>query len=892
MSTSVRVVGTTPVKVAIPMTAVFVGDSGLQFEVTTESVPGDGLQEGFPVRPTQDAVQVATSMAIRANEQGLPWTEGVEIPAHVPGSGTLEMTAGVGHYPAVLDAASLVYKDDDIKTDRDADTWISRMVLEAMVDAYGGFDDVVEGSTPERIMELSDQTHTALRALTDNELGMRWSDHWYPRQNPDVGLNTFALYSDLRAGMETDSDLIKQYPYTGLHDGTTNTEKPTWEPEPKDDKYDAYIADGYPMAVPMPMPMPMPTVRPRTPAPMLQGRRLMQMTPGNDFPVPPMLAQYDEPIIMDGYWGGGAGDWDMYVPVPIDVDFYDYEIPEPIWEVPEPVPEPKGRLTPVDSTLRETWAKALSRGMSINYYNSIRCLNCEFRNWDSLASTLLVLGLDWVAQPVEYEYAKGDPGAVLNKDLLLQHFNDLSYIGQANLALAYLLRSHEVSNSDEWVEIVDEVVQRMLSGMRLQGRTAYLTMAPGNPSAAPMDHQAMALSVLSLYDSGHPFTEKLAAYVAEGSKAIGGRYYWNSKSKALSTIALLDYDSLRGSQDPNLDFTAKAAKSVLMQTTFESPSDPVEHTVVPFVDIPMVRSQNGVSPANVEFIAKGVGEASVAMVLDFVPLTMSPDPTYRGIYVERLVQKLDNESGDGVGVHTQVATSGEFYKITIQITTPDDLVGVFLEDLLAGGFEALDPNLDNAPAVSGSNSNINFRSSCWFCWRNTFGAQETEKDRITWYANRLDAGTHSVSYTVVANTPGAFLHPPARAYVSSQPELMGLSGGNYMVVTSEQVAKSPEEEVKLLTEYGIPVSTVEYPKECLVACDDMSSCNVRTGQCQRVDEIRVAAPESYKSKMAKVVIDDFTSGLQDVVTKGKGKGKGKSGKGRKGGKNKTDADSN
>merc|ERR1719510_2134522 len=57
-------------------------------------------------------------------------------------------------------------------------------------------------------------------------------------------------------------------------------------------------------------------------------------------------------------------------------------------------------------------------------------------------------------------------------------------------------------------------------------------------------------------------------------------------------------------------------------------------------------------------------------------------------------------------------------------------------------------------------------------------------DRVRWYARRLSAGTHEVSYIALANIPGLYNHPPASTWVSQQPEVMGMSAGQISVVQS------------------------------------------------------------------------------------------------------------
>ena len=63
----------------------------------------DALRLTVPVLGLQDAVTVATSFAIQVSEgEATEATEGLDLPAALPGTGGLELLAGVGRLPAVL----------------------------------------------------------------------------------------------------------------------------------------------------------------------------------------------------------------------------------------------------------------------------------------------------------------------------------------------------------------------------------------------------------------------------------------------------------------------------------------------------------------------------------------------------------------------------------------------------------------------------------------------------------------------------------------------------------------------------------------------------------------------------------------------------------------------
>ena len=77
------------------------------------------------------------------------------------------MAAGVGHYPAILDAAELIFADKDAKTTRNADLWISRGLIHAVVNAYEATESKL-GSVPGMLDDMSAVTKTAMNTLTDD----------------------------------------------------------------------------------------------------------------------------------------------------------------------------------------------------------------------------------------------------------------------------------------------------------------------------------------------------------------------------------------------------------------------------------------------------------------------------------------------------------------------------------------------------------------------------------------------------------------------------------------------------------------------------------------------------------------------------------------------------
>jgi len=493
----------------------------------------------------------------------------------------------------------------------------------------------------------------------------------------------------------------------------------------------------------------------------------------------------------------------------------------------------------------QEWAVALERAVVTEYYDAIRYQQ-NFTDWDLLAQALTVLGLDWTGPKLNYSPLSGplvpadaNPASVLSLQSLQNHQDQLSYGGQVQLALAYVLRG-QGSNP-----LVSRIVNQTLAHILVQGRTAYLKEGQGSNNAAPTEAQATALELLALTNTDHPFVEKLANYLAQGNAGNAGSLYaFSSKANALSCLAFAVYDQAKHNMNANATLKVSSGSKSILEASFQGAnSHPVTARINPDTLPQQQNSTAGgavVVPQGLQFVAQGQGEVSVAALIDFVPAQISPDPIYRGIYVERTIQKA--QGGQGTGPSLQLVTAGEFVVGTVQITTPDDLTGVLIQDLLPGGLEAVDPSLNGGaptPVVMPfmANSRSSLSRFIFPPWRDPFGPAVVYPDRVTWQATSLRHGTYSVSYTAVAVTTGTFLHPPTKVIAVAQPEVMGLSGGGYFVVSEDLIALANQQQY--LKDRNVPLNQPLTPRDCKTPCPSSAFCNLRTGQCEEVSQMRM-----------------------------------------------------
>ena len=102
-----------------------------------------------------------------------------------------------------------------------------------------------------------------------------------------------------------------------------------------------------------------------------------------------------------------------------------------------------------------------------------------------------------------------------------------------------------------------------------------------------------------------------------------------------------------------------------MQANFTSPKALVDTSTTPW-------SELDEPPSPLEFLVAGTGEVTLAVLLNFVPAEPLAFPTYRGIYVEQVIQFANQSSSfdDPVGSPLDVIPLGSIVIVTVQVIYP------------------------------------------------------------------------------------------------------------------------------------------------------------------------------------------------------------------------------
>jgi hypothetical protein len=419
-----------------------------------------------------------------------------------------------------------------------------------------------------------------------------------------------------------------------------------------------------------------------------------------------------------------------------------------------------GSAGTVPADLITAWSAGLENGL----YQYLSYSHNNFYDWDLLASTYLAFGTSWTPQ----SYTR-----MLSFQSLLQHINDCSASGKATVALAMLFDRQPPSTPE-----IQSIIEYLQSNLRVQGRTAYISWGHGS-AHADVIASALTLHVFALAGVHDLTVDKLAAFVAQTGKPTDMYHTWSSQQMVYASFALAAYDQTRGNTKPDVKFSALHNNSPVLEAHFTAKNLGPAHAEASFDDLAPSSSS---SPYDaVTFYTKGTGEVSVVYGMQFVPSNVFSEPVYRGLYVTKMIQRVDLATGRASGPMLTHVSRGEHVRVTIQISTPDDLQDVLLSDPLAGGLEALDDNLFHIPG----SDQPSFSSSryWWWSWAG-FNTKAVHADSVQFLARWLWAGTHQVTYDAIVVTRGQFVVPPAKASVLAQPELMGLSaGGSISTVT-------------------------------------------------------------------------------------------------------------
>ena len=522
--------------------------------------------------------------------------------------------------------------------------------------------------------------------------------------------------------------------------------------------------------------------------------------------------------------------------------------------------------------LGSRWRSALESGLVRTVEEAIR-RDGKWSDVSTLAVCRLALGSGWEPTWSSAGYATRE---ALSMRALEAGVDSLSTYAKAAYALALMLPADPSDDADPnsapWLHRAapgrtDEgsglriasvrgadprvvgVLRYFASCLRVTARSAYLARSLSSWDAASPRDTALALSALAIGGAtGAPpevvaNLDKLANHVASGgfqggssAAAAGGGVI--SGGSLLDGIALADYDGASSSLAADVRLRVLTGALPLYDARLRA-AESAEDGSLATKTLSWAQLPPPPAPPLV-FLATGVGEASVALSMRFVPSAVHLTPVYRGIEVAKIIQRHDALLGRPVGPPLSSIPLGAVVTVTIQLTSPDELASLVVEDWLPAGLEAIDPNANGGASGASTfgRGSAGHRaplwpwlSGCMWWWRCTRWSRQTRKDALSFHASWAHAGTHTLSYEAIATTRGVFTLPPSKAYAALQPEVMGLSEGGGLTVSAagEDLEPLPRND-------DAHAHAHASRRSCPYDCSGRGACDDATGTCLCIAE--------------------------------------------------------
>jgi len=235
----------------------------------------------------------------------------------------------------------------------------------------------------------------------------------------------------------------------------------------------------------------------------------------------------------------------------------------------------------------------------------------------------------------------------------------------------------------------------------------------------------------------------------------------SSVESSYAFLALDAYNQLVQSTDSDLSMKVMSNDISLLDARIIGDSQTAS-SLWPFDDI-------AIKPTPMKFSLKGTGEVSLVVGMDFIPAELPTTSIYRGIFVQKFIQRVDPITNTPVGPYLTQASIGTQVVVTIQITSWKDLDSLSIVDPISAALQVLDDTIYDTTL-----------DGCWWCIRSYFSSKLLN-DKVIFYGQQIYAGTHTVSYVAVVVSSGNFSFPPTKVFDVLQPEVLGFSAGGFLL---------------------------------------------------------------------------------------------------------------
>jgi uncharacterized protein YfaS (alpha-2-macroglobulin family) len=270
---------------------------------------------------------------------------------------------------------------------------------------------------------------------------------------------------------------------------------------------------------------------------------------------------------------------------------------------------------------------------------------------------------------------------------------------------------------------------------------------------------ALALSALIKITPNHPYEARIVRWLMDQRDSLG---WGDTHRTSYAILALTDHllASKYATHTTNYSVNVNDSEVAVGSLGPKAPS----------VNI-IVSAEQLIPGANtIEITQQGAGQIYYVINRWIYKEEADLEPA-GNITVERQLLSKTNSSALGS------LQLGELVKIKLTVTLPRDGSFIIVEDMLPGGFEALNENL----------SITSHERTLWgeprFAWKeNGYNHKEIRADRVSFFFTELSEGRHTVTYLARVHYPGTFNAMPVQAWAMYDSSLWGRSASSNVIV--------------------------------------------------------------------------------------------------------------
>ncbi|HOJ28451.1 MAG TPA: alpha-2-macroglobulin family protein [Spirochaetota bacterium] len=320
-------------------------------------------------------------------------------------------------------------------------------------------------------------------------------------------------------------------------------------------------------------------------------------------------------------------------------------------------------------------------------------------------------------------------------------------------AYAYLLKALALyPDSTLKKTLVKEIAEKFFSRMRTESGYVYFTDTSQWGYFYYDTVLSTALILQALLEANIPFNNdyKIVQYLLKQRKG----YAWlNTHQNAVVWWALNSYLVRYEKDKPDYSLQVLVDTKELLNAI-------VNESNVHFAKQYIVTSEDS-GVKKFSFIKNGKGACYFTMQYQYIPVYEAMTSKNMGFEVSKLFKDIKTKET------VKTFKKGSEYIVEITVYTPKDRGITVLEDQLPSGFEPVNVTFATEEKVAVD------KKSDYTNW-GTFNHYEQYSDRIIYYADFIQRGTHKVIFKVRATNSGTFKLPACKVEEMYNPEVFGI----------------------------------------------------------------------------------------------------------------------